>query len=151
MLISLNVSTFLPTRYKKSNGFKPTYLLKISLPQQHIYLEKLNAAFGSSITKGIYGQNNVIRSYRVHTCSFISKSLSALWQTGSVTFYYEEVTWAPATHLQVWILASLVVCVGKAWWKSVVFEVEMGTKLASEAVLFLDNISSILLTWQMPS
>lgn len=60
--------------------------------------KKLNVTFGSSITKGIYRQNNVIRSYPVHTCSFISKRLSVLWQTGSVAFYHGEGTWAPAAH-----------------------------------------------------
>lgn len=60
--------------------------------------KKLSVTFGSSITQGIYRQNNVIRSYPVHTCSFISKWLSALWQTGSVTFYHGEVSWAPAAH-----------------------------------------------------
>jgi hypothetical protein len=56
MLISLKVSTLLPTRYKKA-----TYLFQISLPQENISLEKVNLALGSSATKGIYRQNDVIR------------------------------------------------------------------------------------------
>lgn len=92
--------------------------------------------------KRIPQANNVIRgSYPAQTCSFISKNMRALCQTGLVTFSFEEVTWAPS---------AIYMCESWLWWSYFVGKTHMK---AMEVLAFgdLDGSEERIWLWGLAS